>query len=164
MTTKSQRFVRLCEESDLEALRLREPHPTAHFADKHFELQQEGAYLFAIAFIADEIVGSGVLDLRPGPLNPELKNLWVYPEHRRKGAGRALTEFLEEHAGQRGYEEVFLGVDPDNYSAIPLYLDLGYSPTGHHREAVYVWVDDSGESHSRKQMDAIYRKSLLMDR
>ncbi|WP_051209331.1 GNAT family N-acetyltransferase [Propionicicella superfundia] len=164
MTTRSQTFVRLCDESDLEALRLREPHSSARFADKHFQLQQEGSYLYAVAFISDELAGTGVLDLRPGPLVPELKNLWVYPEHRRLGAGRALTEFLEEHAGQRGYEEVFLGVDPDNYSAIPLYLDLGYSPTGHHREAVYVWVDGAGESHNRKQMDAIYRKSLLMQR
>lgn len=157
-------YVRLCEESDLDTLRTHEPHPDAHFADKHFQLQQDGHYLYAVAFTDSLTVGTGVLDLRPAPLLPELKNLWVYPEHRRRGAGRALTEFLEGHARERGFDEVFLGVDPDNYSAIPLYLDLGYSPTGHHREAEYVWVDAHGESHSREQVDAIYRKSLLMQR
>lgn len=157
-------FVRLCQESDLDTLRQHEPHPTAQFADRHFELQQEGYYLYAVAFIDSVTVGTGVLDLRQAPLVPELKNLWVYPEHRRQGAGRALTEYLETYALDRGFDEVFLGVDPDNYSAIPLYLDLGYSPTGHHREADYVWVDNQGEVHSRQQMDAIYRKSLLMQR
>ncbi len=65
---------------------------------------------------------------------------------------------------ERGFEEVFLGVDPDNYSAIPLYLDLGYSPTGHHRRAEYVWFDERGETHRREQVDAIYRKSLMVQR
>lgn len=162
--TMSEVFVRLCEESDLESLRQREPHPTAQFADKHFRLQQSGHYLFALAWFEDQLGGTGVLDLREGALTPEMKNLWVYPEYRRRGAGKALTSFLESHAEQAGYDEVFLGVDPDNYSAIPLYLDLDYSPTGHHRQAEYVWIDSEGQTHTRSQVDAIYRKSLLISR
>jgi ribosomal protein S18 acetylase RimI-like enzyme len=155
-------FVRLCDETDLDALRARERYPEARLSDQHLRLQAAGDYLFALAVLDDVIAGTGVLDLRPGQLTPELKNLWVYPEMRRRGAGRALTEFLEEHAGRLGYDEVFLGVDPDNFSAIPLYLDLGYSPTGHHREAEYLWLDEAGEMKARIQLDAIYRKSLLM--
>lgn len=160
--TMSNGLVRLCEESDLPALREREPHPDARFAEKHYALQQQGNYLFAVALSHEVIVGSCVLDIRPNSLRPELKNLWVYPEHRRQGAGSSLTRFLEKQAADQGFDEVFLGVDPDNYSAIPLYVDLGYSPTGHHREATYEWIDSAGVPHSRTQLDAVYRKSLLM--
>lgn len=160
---KTDVVVRLCELTDLPVLRVRERHPAASLSDKHFSLQQQGNYLFAVAFIGDEPAGTGVMDLREGPLTPELKSLWVYPALRRRGAGRALTTFLEAHASELGYEEVFFGVDPDNYEAIPMYLDLGYSPTGNHREAEYVWVDDDGAAHTRLQVDAIYRKSLMYE-
>lgn len=155
--------VRLCEQADLALLREHEPNPPANVSANHFSLQQQGDYLYAIAFIGAAPVGTGVLDLRAGPMTPELKNLWVYPASRRQGAGRALTRFLEAHAAELGYEDVFFGVDPDNYEAIPMYLDLGYSPTGNHREREHSWVDEDGVSQTRIQVDAIYRKSLLFD-
>lgn len=156
-------IVRLCEQADLPLLRPKEPNPAANMSAKHFALQQQGDYLFAIALVADAPAGTGVLDLREGPLTPELKALWVYPEARRQGVGRALTRYLEAHATELGYEDMYFGVDPDNYEAIPMYLDLGYSPTGNHREAEYHWVDDEGAVKTRVQMDAVYRKSLLFE-
>ncbi len=154
-------IIRLCEESDLPVLARHEPRPSVNMAARHFALQQEGDYIYAVAFIGDEPAGTGVLDLREGPLTPELKSLWVYPSMRRQGAGRALTTFLERIASELGFEEMFFGVDPDNFEAIPMYLDLGYSPTGNHRETEHLWVDDEGVTHTRPHLDAIYRKSLL---
>jgi ribosomal protein S18 acetylase RimI-like enzyme len=95
-------------------------------------------------------------------LCPELKNLWVYPEARRQGAARALTTFLEEQAATLGFVEVFLRVDPDNEAAIPMYIGLEYTPTGDHALTPYETIDATGESLAYEQLDAIYRKSLLV--
>ena len=145
--------VRLCTQDDLPALSRREPHANARYAQGHFERQQQGDYLFALAVRGADLLGTSVLDCRgDNLLQPELKSLWVYPEHRRVGAARSLTRYLEEQALDRGFDEIFLRVDPQNAAAIPMYISLDYTPT----------VDGLGASHSREQMDAIYRKSLRL--
>ncbi|MBK8459742.1 MAG: GNAT family N-acetyltransferase [Micropruina sp.] len=152
--------VRLCDAADVEVLGALEPHPNAHYARGHFDRQQTGDYLFAVAWAAGVPLGSGVLDCRAGKLQPELKSLWVYPHARRRGAARALTSFLEEEAKRLGFEEIFLRVDPQNHAAIPMYISLDYTPTGDHKLTTYEFVDPSGERYLREEMDAIYRKSL----
>ena len=156
-------LVRLCTEDDLPVLGRREPHPKARYAEGHFQRQQEGDYLFAIAVRDHDLLGSSVLDCREdNRLQPELKSLWVYPEFRRHGAARALTRFLEGQALDRGFDEIFLRVDPQNVAAIPMYISLDYTPTGDHRLTTYEYVDGLGNTHSREEMDAIYRKSLRL--
>lgn len=155
--------VRLCTEDDLPALGQREPHPNARYAEGHFLQQQHGNYLFAIATRGNDLLGSSVLDCRDDDsLQPELKSLWVYPQFRRLGAARSLTRFLEDQALERRFEEIFLRVDPQNEAAIPMYISLDYTPTGDHRLTTYEYVDGEGNTHSREQMDAIYRKSLRL--
>ncbi|MFT4110323.1 GNAT family N-acetyltransferase [Propionicimonas sp.] len=155
--------VRLCTVEDLPALHAREAHPSARIAGAHFDRQAGGDYFYAIALRDDVPVGTSVLDCRAdNSLRPELKNLWVYPEFRRQGAARALTTFLEQRAGELGFVEVFLKVDPENEAAIPMYIGLDYSPTGDHALTTYEWIDDTGGVNSAEQRDAIYRKSLLV--
>ena len=155
--------VRLCTAEDLPALSRREPHPNAHYADGHYQRQQQGDYLFALALRDSELLGTSVLDCRgDNLLQPELKSLWVYPEHRRQGAARALTRYLEEQALDLGFDEIFLRVDQQNAAAIPMYISLDYTPTGDHHLTTYEYVDGLGATHSREQMDAIYRKSLRL--
>ncbi len=155
--------VRLCTADDLAALARREPHPNARYAEGHFERQQEGDYFFAIAVRGDAELGTSVLDCRDDNLlQPELKSLWVYPESRRQGAARALTRFLEQQAIDLGFDEIFLRVDPQNAAAIPMYISLDYTPTGDHKLTTYEYVDGLGNTHSREEMDAIYRKSLRL--
>ena len=155
--------VRLCTADDLDALGRREPHPNARYAEGHFERQQQGDYFFAIAVRGDVQLGTSVLDCREDNLlQPELKSLWVYPESRRQGAARALTRFLEQQAIDLGFDEIFLRVDPQNAAAIPMYISLDYTPTGDHRLTTYEYVDALGNTHSREEMDAIYRKSLRL--
>ncbi len=154
-------LVRLCTTDDLDALGRREPHPNARYAEGHFERQQQGDYFFALAVRGDVQLGTSVLDCREDNLlQPELKSLWVYPESRRQGAARALTRFLEQQAIDLGFDEIFLRVDPQNAAAIPMYISLDYTPTGDHRLTTYEYVDALGNTHSREEMDAIYRKSL----
>lgn len=153
--------VRLCTADDLDTLHAREPHPSARTAGAHFDRQQAGDYFFAVALREGEPLGTSVLDCGEGSLRPELKNLWVYPEHRRQGAARALTTFLERQAADLGYVEVFLKVNPDNEAAIPMYISLEYTPTGDHAVATYESVDADGTLHTTTQTDAVYRKSLL---
>lgn len=154
--------VRLCRAEDLPALHARELHPSARVAQKHFDRQAGGNYFFAVAWRGEEPLGSGVLECDPDrDLCPELKNLWVYPESRRRGAARALTTFLEQQAADLGFVEVFLKVNPENEAAIPMYIGLDYSPTGDHAVTTYEWVDADGVTHDTAQRDAIYRKSLL---
>ena len=156
-------LVRLCTEDDLQALGRREPHPNARYAEGHFQRQQQGEYFFAIAVRGNEQLGTSVLDCRSDNLlQPELKSLWVYPESRRKGAARELTRFLERQAVDLGFDEIFLRVDPQNAAAIPMYISLDYTPTGDHRLTTYQYVDGLGNTHSREEMDAIYRKSLRL--
>ena len=156
-------LVRLCTTDDLDALGRREPHPNARYAEGHFERQQQGDYFFALAVRGDVQWGTSVLDCREDNLlQPELKSLWVYPESRRQGAARALTRFLEQQAIDLGFDEIFLRVDPQNAAAIPMYISLDYTPTGDHRLTTYEYVDALGNTHSREEMDAIYRKSLRL--
>jgi len=156
-------LVRLCTEDDLQALGRREPHPNARYAEGHFQRQQQGDYFFAVAVRGNEQLGTSVLDCRSDNLlQPELKSLWVYPESRRKGAARELTRFLERQAVDLGFDEIFLRVDPQNAAAIPMYISLDYTPTGDHRLTTYQYVDGLGNTHSREEMDAIYRKSLRL--
>lgn len=156
-------LVRLCTADDLAALGRREPHPNARYAEGHYERQQQGDYFFALAVRGDVQLGTSVLDCRADNLlQPELKSLWVYPESRRQGAARALTRFLEQQAIDLGFDEIFLRVDPQNAAAIPMYISLDYTPTGDHKLTTYEYVDALGNTHSREEMDAIYRKSLRL--
>ncbi len=146
--------VRLCTPADLPKLSTREPGATR--APEYLELAKQGNFFFVAAFAPDEVAGYVALDCRPETeLAPEMRTLWVYPGFRRQGLGVRLTRAIEQIAAAQGYDEVKLGVDPDNPAAIPMYIGLDYTPTGDHR----VVLEDGAE-----QVEAIYRKSLTIGR
>lgn len=129
--------------------------------DEHFTDAEQGNSLYFAAFDGDEPLGTAVLDLRPVAYQPQLRNMWVYPSARRRGAGRALSTYADEAAREQGFTEVFLAVDPNNEKAIPLYVSLNYAPIGEH-----IFVEDPEEfqvSDPNLASDyyAVYRKSLL---
>lgn len=147
--------VRPCTRADLPTLRAFEPREGTLFSEQYFTRQEEGEFLFATAWDDEGPLGWGTLDLSDIPLQPQLGHLWVFPQARRRGVGRSLSEWLEDQARQRGFREVFLRVDPQNSAAIPLWIDLGYTPTGEHDLA----TDDATGKTSHH---AIYRKSLTI--
>jgi len=55
-----------------------------------------------------------------------LHDLFVRPEHRRKGIAEALIEAVHSHAKVAGVSEVILSTAHDNENAQALYEKLGY--------------------------------------
>lgn len=153
--------VRRATQADVDALRPHEPRPELALGQRRLDEMTAGTGLLAVAEVDGTVVGTGYLDYVDEQLQPEVKNLWVLPEHRRHGAGQALWSWLEEQAREAGHQEVFLSVAPDNAGAIGFFLHQGYSPTGDHlvidNPAEHVVVDKAQES----RRYAIYKKSLL---
>lgn len=152
--------VRRVEEGDLEYLRANQARPDLNLVDEHFRAQEAGDLIFAVAVEDGALLGTTILDFASEDLQPELRNMWVFPHARRKGAGRALSEWLEDEARKAGHEAVYLAVDPNNEKAVPLYVSLEYHPTGEH-----LFVDDPEVEQVEEGMEAsdhyaIYMKSL----
>ena len=56
-----------------------------------------------------------------------LSRLIVRKEYRKRGYGKALSEYVLSLAKEKGYNEIALGVDCDNTAAVKLYKKLGFS-------------------------------------
>ena len=85
----------------------------------------------AAAFVAEEdgvLVGLAGGFVEDGG-DVRLVAMWVEPERRRSGVGRALTEAVVEWARARG-AAVALWVNERNAPAVALYHRLGFVPTG----------------------------------
>lgn len=152
--------VRPVEAGDLEYLRAHQARPELNLVDEQFEAQEAGKLLFAVALEDGKPLGTAILDFSSEELQPELRNMWVYPRARRKGAGRALSEWLEDQARKAGHDAVYLAVDPNNEKAVPLYVSLEYHPTGEHlfvEDPEVVQVEEGVEASTHY---AIYKKSM----
>ena len=64
--------------------------------------------------------------------------LIVKKEYRRQGIGRKLIDFIAEKAKSRGYAEISIGVDLDNYPALKLYIEAGFD------QIIYIGEDEQG--------------------
>jgi GNAT superfamily N-acetyltransferase len=58
-----------------------------------------------------------------------LEDCVVHPEHRRKGIGKALLEYVIAQARAEGVLRVMLLTDGDNTRAQALYRKLGFAPS-----------------------------------
>lgn len=61
---------------------------------------------------------------------PELQDVSVRPEYRRRGVATALTTAAEQEAAARGFTSLRLAVSVDNRAAQALYRGLGFRDTG----------------------------------
>ena len=68
-----------------------------------------------------------------------VSRLIVKPEERRRGIGKALTEYAITRAAKMGYAEISIGVDMDNYAALRLYTAAGF------REILFLGEDADGK-------------------
>ena len=151
--------VRPAVDDDLPAIRSHLGQTDPRLVDEHFRLQREGLMFFAVALDDDEIVGTALLDLA-SEMTPELRNMFVAPSARRRGAGRALSEWVEQKAREAGHTAVFLAVDPNNEKAVPLYVSLEYHPTGEHLFVPEPEVQQVPDPSRASSHYAIYKKSL----
>lgn len=158
-------IVRRATEADLTALREQQTRPDLGLVDQHFAEQEQGKLIYAVAVEGEEILGTALLDFHAGDsdeLTPELRNMYVYPTARRRGAGRALSRWIEEQARAAGFTAVYLAVDPNNEKAVPLYVSLEYHPTGEHLTVEVPEVPQVGEDQEPSDHYAIYKKSLTV--
>jgi GNAT superfamily N-acetyltransferase len=59
----------------------------------------------------------------------EIKKTYLVPELRGRGAGRALLDWLERHAGAAGARRAILETGVRNAAALHLFEQAGYGPT-----------------------------------
>jgi ribosomal protein S18 acetylase RimI-like enzyme len=82
----------------------------------------------------DDPVGLVLLRFRPGiwseALECYLAELYVMPERRRQGLGRALMEAAIALAREEGADHILLGTEEDDVAARALYESLGFSNRG----------------------------------
>lgn len=62
----------------------------------------------------------------------ELDNVIVHPNHRSKGVGKLLTEYLNKKAIDLGCKVVALDAYTNNFPAHKFYYNLGFVPKGFH--------------------------------
>ena len=87
--------------------------------------QGDGFYL--VAWEGDEPVGHAHLALTDPP---ELQDVSVLPQHRRRGIASALTAAAERQAAARGFDRLTLTVGEGDEAAQALYRACGYADTG----------------------------------
>jgi [ribosomal protein S18]-alanine N-acetyltransferase len=87
--------------------------------------QGDGFYL--VAWDGGEPLGHAHLALTDPP---ELQDVSVRPEHRRRGIASALTAAAEREGGARGFDRLRVTVSVDNAAAQTLYRNRGYVETG----------------------------------
>ena len=56
-----------------------------------------------------------------------ISRIIVKKDFRGKGYGKKLMNYAIEYAKSKGYKEISLGVNLDNYIAFKLYVDLGFT-------------------------------------
>lgn len=93
-----------------------------------------------------EFLGEGALLFDRGDPDYTIPNKRIYlsrmivkAEHRNRGIGGKIIDFLVEYAKNLGYEEMSLGVDVDNEHARHLYEKKGFT------DVIFHGVDEQGE-------------------
>ena len=87
--------------------------------------QGDGFYL--VAWDGDQPAGHAHLALTDPP---ELQDVEVSAQYRRRGVGSALTAAAEAEAHRRGFDRLRVTVSVDNAAAQALYRRLGYGDAG----------------------------------
>jgi ribosomal protein S18 acetylase RimI-like enzyme len=75
----------------------------------------------------DHVLGSIALK-RLEPQVAEIKRLFVRPQARKTGIGKALVAAMLKTAKERGYSEIKLDTLPEMEGAIALYKSFGFAP------------------------------------
>ncbi|MFB9078137.1 GNAT family N-acetyltransferase [Flavobacterium procerum] len=62
----------------------------------------------------------------------EIDNFVVNPEHRSKGIGKMLTDYIDQKAHDLGCSSIVLDAFTGNFAAHRFYYNQGYGPKGFH--------------------------------
>ncbi|MBJ7600395.1 MAG: GNAT family N-acetyltransferase [Candidatus Nephthysia bennettiae] len=86
----------------------------------------EGRGAFLVARDAERAVGCGAIRLLD-PATAEAKRMYVDPEYRGRGVGRAVLDALEAAARQLGVRRLVLETGVHQEAAISLYRSAGFT-------------------------------------
>nr|WP_179719147.1 GNAT family N-acetyltransferase [Saccharopolyspora hordei] len=81
--------------------------------------------VFLVVRDEGRVLGCGALRTEPHGIG-EIRRMWIAPELRGRGAGRALLRELEEHATELGCDRVRLDTASELREARALYESAGY--------------------------------------
>ena len=76
---------------------------------------------------------------------PEIQDVYVAEDARRRGVAMALTDAAEMEARARGYDRISLSVGTGNFAARALYARLGFEDAGLEPERVHGTIMLRGE-------------------
>lgn len=62
----------------------------------------------------------------------EIDNFIVHPDHRSKGIGKMLTDFVDQKAKEMNCSMIVLDAFTGNFKAHRFYYNQGYAPRGFH--------------------------------
>ena len=62
----------------------------------------------------------------------EIDNFIVHPDHRSKGIGKMMTDYIDAKAKENGCTMIVLDAFTGNYTAHRFYYNQGYAPKGFH--------------------------------
>jgi len=105
--------------------------PNSYWDDMTRSVTEPGRNLMLVAEETQGPIGMafGIVD-RDRPARAHLGGMWVEPDVRHRGAGRALADGVIAWARERGFAEMVLWVTEGNKPAIALYERLGFVMTG----------------------------------
>jgi ribosomal protein S18 acetylase RimI-like enzyme len=79
-----------------------------------------------------------------GGLSAYIDDIFVRPEHRRKGAASAGLDALVDECRRRGCRSIHVEVAPDNHAAIALYRRFGLAPGDDERQQLRLVLTHAG--------------------
>ncbi|MBC5862008.1 GNAT family N-acetyltransferase [Flavobacterium turcicum] len=62
----------------------------------------------------------------------EIDNFIVHPDHRKKGIGKIMTDYVDAKAKELGCTMIVLDAFTGNFNAHRFYYNQGYAPKGFH--------------------------------
>ena len=97
-------------------------------------------YLFIVAYINSELVGTGALIIETEGVG-RLVRMSVSKLYRKKGIGKKIVEYLLGKAKLRGYKRIVLSTEVNWISAICLYESCGFEEYGRNNIDVHMYKD-----------------------
>jgi len=61
---------------------------------------------------------------------PYIELIWVLPEHRRQGAGKAMLRFMEDYLRENGHEQLFSSSQVDEAEPQAWHRHVGFEECG----------------------------------
>ena len=96
--------------------------------DHLYELFQQQQGVYHVAVFNNHVVGGAGINHTTGLATDtcELVKLYLSPDVRGKGIGKALMERCIDAAKKAGYKKVYLETMPELIAAIPMYEQFGF--------------------------------------